>query len=204
MRRTILHHSRGACLYSAVDIDAQYGHAGGSGYGVPPHKIIGNIYYVGTRTLSSFLIVTPRGNILIDSTYERNVPTIKKSVEQLGFKFSDIKILLGNHAHGDHQEGDAMVSVTDFSTRLRNSGDFCVCDASQFQALQSTGDHGFDADCVSGGDLQYGLEARVVITPVDVSGRVSAHASRQKWRRQKRPVRTRLVQMRTAFSMKEL
>jgi metallo-beta-lactamase class B len=55
----------------------------------PPHKIIGNVYYVGT--------------------YERNVPVIKKSVEQLGFKFSDIKILLGNHAHGDHQEGDAMV-----------------------------------------------------------------------------------------------
>jgi metallo-beta-lactamase class B len=76
---------------------------------LPPHKIIGNIYYVGTRTLSSFLIVTPRGNILIDSTYERNVPTIRKSVEQLGFKFSDIKILLGSHAHGDHQEGDAMV-----------------------------------------------------------------------------------------------
>jgi metallo-beta-lactamase class B len=75
----------------------------------PPHKIIGNVYYVGTRTLSSFLVVTPQGSILIDSTYERNVPTIQKSVEQLGFKFSDIKILLGNHAHGDHQEGDALV-----------------------------------------------------------------------------------------------
>ena len=74
-----------------------------------PHKIIGNIYYVGTRTLSSFLVVTPQGNILIDSTYERNVPTIEKSVQQLGFKFSDIKILLGNHAHSDHQEGDALV-----------------------------------------------------------------------------------------------
>ncbi len=75
----------------------------------PPHKIIGDIYYVGTRTLSSFLVVTPQGNILIDSTYERNVTTIEKSVQQLGFKFSDIKILLGNHAHGDHQEGDALV-----------------------------------------------------------------------------------------------
>src|SRR6059036_3679435 len=75
----------------------------------PPHKIIGNIHYVGTRTLSSFLLVTPQGNILIDTTYERNVPTIQKSVEQLGFKFSDIKILLGSHAHGDHQEGDALV-----------------------------------------------------------------------------------------------
>jgi metallo-beta-lactamase class B len=75
----------------------------------PPHKIIANIYYVGTTSLASFLIVTPQGNILINSTYERNVPTIQKSVEQLGFKFSDIKILLGSHAHGDHQEGDAMV-----------------------------------------------------------------------------------------------
>jgi metallo-beta-lactamase class B len=75
----------------------------------PPHRIIGNIYYVGTKTLSSFLIATPEGNILIDSTYERNVPIIEKSVTDLGFKFSDVKILLGNHAHGDHQEGDALV-----------------------------------------------------------------------------------------------
>lgn len=77
----------------------------------PPHRILGNIYYVGTKTLSSFLIVTPAGNILIDSTYERNVPVILHSVEQLGFKFSDIKILLGNHAHGDHMEGDALVKM---------------------------------------------------------------------------------------------
>src|SRR5213080_1904822 len=75
----------------------------------PPHEVIGNIFYVGTRTLTSFLIVTPQGNILINSTYERNVRTIQKSVEQLGFKFSDIKILLRTHAHGDHQEGDALV-----------------------------------------------------------------------------------------------
>ena len=74
-----------------------------------PHKIAGNIYYVGTRTLPSFLIVTPQGNILINSTYERNVATIAKSVESLGFKFADTKILLGTHAHGDHQEGDAQV-----------------------------------------------------------------------------------------------
>jgi metallo-beta-lactamase class B len=75
----------------------------------PPHKIAGNVYYVGTRTLSSFLITTPAGHILINSTYERNVRTIEKSVTQLGFKFSDVKILLGTHAHGDHQEGDALV-----------------------------------------------------------------------------------------------
>ena len=76
---------------------------------VTPHKVIGNIYYVGTKSLAAFLVVTPAGNILINSTYERNVPVIQKSIEQLGFKFADTKILLGSHAHGDHQEGDAMV-----------------------------------------------------------------------------------------------
>ncbi len=75
----------------------------------PPHQVIGNVYYVGTRTLSSYLITTPAGHILINSTYERNVRTIEKSVTQLGFKFADVRILLGTHAHGDHQEGDALV-----------------------------------------------------------------------------------------------
>ena len=75
----------------------------------PPHKIIGNVYYIGSKTLSSFLIVTPAGNIVMDTTYERNVrPVIQKSVEDLGFKFSDTKFILGNHAHGDHMEGDAL------------------------------------------------------------------------------------------------
>jgi metallo-beta-lactamase class B len=75
----------------------------------PPYQVIGNIYYVGSEALSSYLIVTREGNILINSMYEANVPGIRASVEQLGFKFTDIKILLGSHAHGDHMEGDALV-----------------------------------------------------------------------------------------------
>lgn len=75
----------------------------------PPHKVIGNLYYVGTDTHSSFLVTTPAGNILIDSTYESNVPWIRDSVEKLGFKFTDTKILLTSHAHADHCEGDALV-----------------------------------------------------------------------------------------------
>src|SRR5215831_6996116 len=51
-----------------------------------PHKIIGNLYYVGTRTLGSFLITTPQGLILINSDYERNVPAVRQSIEALGFK----------------------------------------------------------------------------------------------------------------------
>ena len=75
---------------------------------MPPHRIVGNLYYVGTVGLASYLVVTPKGDILINTTFERNVPTIQKSVEQLGFKFTDIKIILGSHAHSDHQEGDAL------------------------------------------------------------------------------------------------
>ena len=75
----------------------------------PPHKIMDNMYYVGTKELASFLFVTPAGNILMNSDYETSVPVIKASVEKLGFKFSDIKILIAGHAHPDHVGGDNLV-----------------------------------------------------------------------------------------------
>ncbi len=75
----------------------------------PPFRIMDNLYYVGTQELASFLFVTPQGNILMNSDYESSVPVIKASVEKLGFKFSDIKILIAGHAHPDHVEGDALV-----------------------------------------------------------------------------------------------
>jgi metallo-beta-lactamase class B len=75
----------------------------------PAFKVIGNIYYVGTDDLGSYLVTTPEGNILINSDFEDTVPQIRASVEKLGFKFTDTKILLGSHAHGDHMEGDARV-----------------------------------------------------------------------------------------------
>jgi metallo-beta-lactamase class B len=75
----------------------------------PPHKVIGNVYYVGSEQLASFLITTPEGHILVNSSFESTVPVIRASVEKLGFKFADVKILVGSHAHGDHMEGDALV-----------------------------------------------------------------------------------------------
>jgi glyoxylase-like metal-dependent hydrolase (beta-lactamase superfamily II) len=75
----------------------------------PPHKIVGNVYFVGTAALGSFLITTQAGNILINTDFERTVPVIRSSVEKLGFRFADIKIVLGSHAHADHMEGDALV-----------------------------------------------------------------------------------------------
>jgi metallo-beta-lactamase class B len=75
----------------------------------PPHRIADHLYYVGSKGLSTYLITTSKGHILINSSFERTVPLIRASVEKLGYKFSDVKILLGSHAHGDHMEGNALV-----------------------------------------------------------------------------------------------
>ena len=75
----------------------------------PPYRIIGNIYYVGSQGLAAYLITTPQGNILINSNLEKSVPMIRESVEKLGFRFSDTKILLISHAHWDHCSGSAAV-----------------------------------------------------------------------------------------------
>jgi metallo-beta-lactamase class B len=75
----------------------------------PPHRIADHLYYVGSKGLASYLITTSQGHILINASYERTVPIIRKSVEQLGFKFTDVKILLTSHAHGDHAAGSFLV-----------------------------------------------------------------------------------------------
>jgi len=74
-----------------------------------PFHIAGNLYYVGTRGLASYLIKSSDGLILINSDLPENVPQIKASIEQLGFKFSDVKVLLISHAHWDHDAGSAKV-----------------------------------------------------------------------------------------------
>jgi len=75
----------------------------------PPHAIIGNLYYVGSKGLASYLFVTPQGNILINSSLEASVPLIRQSIEKLGFKFNDTKVLLISHAHFDHRAGSARI-----------------------------------------------------------------------------------------------
>jgi metallo-beta-lactamase class B len=75
----------------------------------PPFRIAGNLYYVGSKGLASFLVTTPHGNILINSDLEANVPMIEASIEKLGLKFKDTKILLISHAHSDHDAGSAKI-----------------------------------------------------------------------------------------------
>src|SRR5277367_1351211 len=75
----------------------------------PPFHIAGNLYYVGSKGLANYLVTTSQGNILINSDLEANVPMIEASIEKLGFKFSDTKILLISHAHWDHDAGSAAI-----------------------------------------------------------------------------------------------
>jgi len=75
----------------------------------PPFRLAGNLYYVGSKGLATYLITTPQGHILINSSLEANVPLIRTSVEKLGFKFTEIKILLISHAHWDHVAGSALI-----------------------------------------------------------------------------------------------
>ncbi len=72
---------------------------------IEPFRIVGNIYYVGASDVTSFLITTPKGHILLDSGFEETVPLIQASIRKLGFKVRDIKILINSHAHGDHAGG---------------------------------------------------------------------------------------------------
>lgn len=74
---------------------------------VEPFRIAGNIYYVGAADITSYLITTPKGHILIDSGFIETVPQIKANVARLGFKLSDVKIILNSHAHYDHAGGIA-------------------------------------------------------------------------------------------------
>jgi metallo-beta-lactamase class B len=74
---------------------------------IAPFRITDHVYYVGSRGLASYLIVTSQGDILINSNIESSPALIQKSVEQLGFHFRDIRILLISHAHWDHDAGSA-------------------------------------------------------------------------------------------------
>jgi metallo-beta-lactamase class B len=76
----------------------------------PAFKIAGNLYYVGTADLAAYLVHTPQGNILINTDFEEDVPTIKASIEKLGFKYGDTKIILISHAHADHDGGAALMT----------------------------------------------------------------------------------------------
>lgn len=133
----------------------------------PPHKIVGNVYYVGTETLGSFLVTTPQGHILINTDYERNNAVIRDSVTKLGFRFEDIKIILGSHAHGDHMEGDALMK--------QQTGAQVMAMAEDVQALQNIKpggkDHPIDRILHDGEQVKLGdMTLTALLTPGHTNG----------------------------------
>jgi len=95
----------------------------------PPFRIAGNLYYVGSKDLASYLITTPQGHILINSDLETSVPLIRASVEKLRFKFGDIRILLISHAHWDHDGGSAAIKKLTGATYMVMDGDASVVES---------------------------------------------------------------------------
>lgn len=101
-----------------------------------PFHIVGNLYYVGSRDLASYLVTTPDGNILINAGLVSSPRLIRASVESLGFRWADTKILLNGQAHFDHTAGSAAV--------IRQTGaKFMVMDGDA-QVAETGGRAGFD------------------------------------------------------------
>lgn len=93
---------------------------------IAPFRIADNLYYVGSRDLASYLVVTPKGNILINANLASSPPQIRASVEKLGYRWTDIKILLNSQAHFDHMGGAAEVIRETHAKNMVMDGDVSV------------------------------------------------------------------------------
>ncbi|HZP67051.1 MAG TPA: subclass B3 metallo-beta-lactamase [Rudaea sp.] len=96
---------------------------------IPPFQIADNLYYVGSQDLASYLVVTPKGNILINANLATSPPQIRASVEKLGFRWSDTKILLNSQAHDDHVGGAAQVIRETHAKNMVMDGDAAVVES---------------------------------------------------------------------------
>ena len=92
----------------------------------PSFRIVGNLYYVGTYDLASYLITTPKGNILINTGLPNSDSLIRYNIESLGFKLSDTKILLATHGHFDHVGGMAEIKQLTGAKLMIDKGDVQV------------------------------------------------------------------------------
>jgi len=93
---------------------------------ITPFRIADTLYYVGSEDLASYLVVTPKGNILINANLDSSPPQIRASVEKLGFRWSDTRILLNSQAHYDHVGGAAEVVRETHAKNMVMDGDVSV------------------------------------------------------------------------------
>jgi metallo-beta-lactamase class B len=104
---------------------------------LPPFQIADKLYYVGSRDLASYLVVTPKGNILINANLESSPPQIRAAVEKLGFKWADTKILLNAQAHFDHMAGAAQIVRETRATNMVMEGDVDVAESGGAKGFQA-------------------------------------------------------------------
>ena len=143
---------------------------------VEPFHIAGNIYYVGAAEVTSFLVVTPKGNILIDAGFPETLSQIKANVAKLGFKLSDIKYLLNTQAHFDHAgpfaelkklTGAKMVASAGDKVLLENGGkdDFTWGDRLSYEPVT------VDRVITDGGTVELGgVKLTAILTPGHTKG----------------------------------
>lgn len=93
---------------------------------VEPFRIVGNVYYVGAVEVTSFLITTPQGHILLDGGFPETAPEIERNVEKLGFRLHDVKLLLSSHAHYDHAGGLAELKRVTGAKVYAGAGDVAL------------------------------------------------------------------------------
>ena len=92
----------------------------------PALHIVGNVYYVGTYDLASYLITTDQGHVLVNTGVGSSVPMIRSNVESLGFRFADIRLLLATHGHWDHVAGMAEIKRLTGAQMLMHEADVPV------------------------------------------------------------------------------
>lgn len=90
---------------------------------IDPFRIVGNVYYVGTEDLASYLIATPAGSILIETGVEPNVDVVERNIASLGFKATDVKYILTTQAHFDHVGGHARMQQRTGALVVVSEGD---------------------------------------------------------------------------------
>ena len=144
-----------------------------------PFRIAGNLYYVGTPDVTAFLLTGPEGHVLIDGGYPESAPLIMASVARLGFRITDVKVLLNTHAHEDHAGGLAALQKASGAQLWISRGDADVVAAGgtgdptlgPLRFLAKIGLVGYPAPHI---DHRFEDGAKIRLGPIDLTAHITA------------------------------
>lgn len=143
---------------------------------IEPFRVVGNVYYVGTEGLAAYLVVSPRGDVLLDGTLAENAPLIERNIEKLGFHVRDVKVLLNSHAHFDHAGALARLKKDTGARLWASAGDVWALEHGRHRGDDTYGGATFPAVKVDhvvrdGETLRLGdLRLTAVLTPGHTPG----------------------------------